>query len=43
VMDRTDLQLGAFQGPERSFSLFEVLVGAHDIPVREVGVGEAGP
>ena len=31
VMDRADLQLGAFEGAKRALDLFEILVGAHDL------------
>ena len=43
VVDRADLELGAFEGAERSLDLFEVLVGAHDLPGIQLGVRNAGP
>ena len=42
VVDRADLELGAFEGSERSLDLFEVLVGAHDLAGAELAVGDAG-
>ena len=42
VVDRADLELGAFQGAEGALDLFEVLVGAHDLAGGELGVCDAG-
>ena len=42
VVDRADLELGAFEGAEGSLGLFELLVGADDVGGGERSAVEAG-
>ena len=42
-MDRSDLQVGAFEGPKRPLGLLEVLVGAYNVLIGERLGREAGP
>ena len=39
VVDRADLEIGAFEGPERPLGLLEVLVGANDVLAGEHSPG----
>jgi len=43
VVDRADLKLGAFEGPERELDLLEVLVGADHVTGAQFGLAEVGP
>ena len=41
MVDRADLEFGAFEGPERALDVLELFVGAHDLTRGQLGVGHA--